>query len=54
MQGEKMNQISFIPSILDVKASEELQKSVANDLQKEEGKTIAELLDEKKETKRDR
>ena len=52
MQGEKMNQISFIPSVLETKASEELQKAIAKDLEKKEGQTISELLNEKKETKR--
>lgn len=48
-QGEKMNQSTFVPTLLTVKASEELQKSVAQDLEQTQEKSISELLDEKKE-----
>ena len=44
-----MNQSTFVPTLLTVKASEELQKSVAQDLEQTQEKSISELLDEKKE-----
>jgi hypothetical protein len=55
-----MNQPTFVPTILSVKASEELQKSVAHDLEQTQEKSISELLDEEtekdqsKETERNR
>lgn len=55
-----MNQPTFVPSILSVKASEELLKSVSHDLQQTQEKSISELLNEEEEkndqsqTKRDR
>jgi hypothetical protein len=48
-QGEKMNQPLFVPTILTVKASEDLQKSVAKDLEKTQEISISELLHDKKE-----
>jgi hypothetical protein len=46
VQGEKMNQIPLLPTILNVKCTEELEKSVANDLVQPSGKSITELLDD--------
>jgi len=54
MQGEKMNQTPLIPLILQVVASEELQKITAKELEAPEGKTISELLDEKNKKKAER
>jgi hypothetical protein len=52
VQGEKMSNSNFdhnlINSILTVKASEQSNSDVAKDLNLPEGKTIAELLDDKK------
>jgi hypothetical protein len=53
-QGEKMINSNFTPinSILEIKSSGQL--SVAEDLNMEDGKTIAELLyEEKKDTQKD-
>lgn len=47
-----MNQIPFIPSVLTVQESVELQKSVAKDLETDTDTSIAELLDEKKKEDR--
>ena len=44
-----MNQPLFVPTILTVKASEDLQKSVAKDLEKTQEISISELLHDKKE-----
>lgn len=53
VQGEKMNQIPLVPTILNVKCTEDLQKSVANDLVQPSGKSISELIEhaEKKDEK---
>jgi hypothetical protein len=52
VQGEKMSNSNFdhnlINSLLTVKASEQSNSDVAKDLNLPEGKTIAELLDDKK------
>jgi hypothetical protein len=49
-QGEKMNQPTFVPSILNIRASEEVEKSVAKDMENHEEKSISELLNEKEVT----
>jgi hypothetical protein len=52
VQGEKMSNSNFdnnlVNSILTVKASEQSESEVLKDLNLPEGKTIAELLDDKK------
>lgn len=48
VQGEKMNQIPLVPTILNVKCTEDLQKSVANDLVQPSGKSISELIEHAK------
>lgn len=46
-----MNQPTFVPSILNIRASEEVEKSVAKDMENHEEKSISELLNEKEVTK---
>jgi hypothetical protein len=55
MQGEKMNQPTFVNSVLNVKESEECQKTVAHDLTKDPSnqKSISELLHDTKTKEND-
>jgi hypothetical protein len=55
MQGEKManHEINLIPSVLMVKASGALSDP-ASDLELPEGKTIAELLHDQEENKKEK